>query len=470
MPTGNITVTPYGGSVLSLPLLNEDNTLLLSDLDSKITAELADDQGTLDSSDDNISTFDDEALTYVGSGTFQPGIEVAGVIVPLGEAVPVVVFNADDGTGTEKSYFHFPEGDPGLLGAVAAILDIEDTPYEIFPNPYEGSAVADVYFGDDFGNQMFGEAGDDDIRGRDGDDSIIGGLGADTLLGNDGADTVSGGEGDDVVVGGFGADVVVGGDGLDRLEGGAGADTLLAGAHADTIEGGLGDDLIDGAGGFDTVLYTGLSEGVILNLENGVATGGGGSDTVSNVEHAVGSAGDDVVYGTELHGNRLEGSLGDDDLYGLNGRDTLLGGDGNDALYGGEDVDWLLGGDQDDRLDGGGGTDVLTGGDGADTFVLSDIADTGVGRWDRDEIRDFDASDGDVIDISGVDADAGAAGDQAFTFAGTDFTGTAGEVILEDHVFSGVDVTIASMDVDGDGEIDGQLYIVGGAEIDDFVL
>ncbi|MCC1495163.1 calcium-binding protein, partial [Cognatishimia sp. F0-27] len=257
-------------------------------------------------------------------------------------------------------------------------------------------------------------------------------------------------------------DTLIGGAGEDRLEGGDGADSLDGGSFADRLVGGLGDDTIEGGGNFDTVLYTGLAAGVSVNLENGSASGGGGTDMLSGVENVFGSGQADTIYGTNLHGNRLEGSNGNDTIYGLDGRDTILGGNNDDRILGGADVDQILGGAGADFLDGGAGRDFYTGGSGADNFVFRSIADTGVGQFARDEVRDFSSAEGDVINLFLIDADANAGGNQAFTVVGS-FTGTAGELTLLNTVKSGVNVTIASMDVDGDALIDGQVYIVGTA-------
>ncbi|WP_415405228.1 S8 family serine peptidase [Tateyamaria sp. SN3-11] len=302
-------------------------------------------------------------------------------------------------------------------------------------------------------------------------ENVIGSVRDDNIVGNDLNNDLRSGDGNDTINGGDGNDTIYGESGNDRLLGGEGDDFIAGGSNGDTIRGGLGDDTIIGGGGADQVLYTGLSSGVFVSLESGISGGAGGSDSLSNIENVFGSGHADIIYGSNAKGNRLEGSNGDDKLYGLDGRDTLLGGNDNDSLYGGDDVDRLLGQSGNDRLDGGAATDFLTGGSGADTFILSDIAHTGVGRFNRDEVRDFSTADGDVMNVFLVDADSTVGGNQAFTFAGTSFTGTAGELILNNYTFSGVDVTIASMDVDGDGNADGQIYMVGsGITIADFVL
>ncbi|MCC1493217.1 M10 family metallopeptidase C-terminal domain-containing protein [Cognatishimia sp. F0-27] len=284
--------------------------------------------------------------------------------------------------------------------------------------------------------------------------------GAPLIEGTDEADEMKGTQFDDTIGAGGGDDRVTGENGHDEIDGGSGRDT---------IHGGEGNDTLAGGSNFDTVLYTGIFAPVALNLEAGRATGGGGTDRLSEIEHAIGGASHDTIYGTKTHGNRIEGSAGEDTLYGLSGRDTLLGGDSDDRLYGGSDGDQLFGGAQNDFLDGGPGRDLLTGGPGADNFVLRSISDTAVGQYVRDEIRDFSAAEGDRINLFLVDADVTQAGDQAFTEVER-FTGEAGELVLQSLVRSGRDVTLASMDVDGDGRADGQLYIVGTASVDDFIL
>ena len=91
-----------------------------------------------------------------------------------------------------------------------------------------------------------------------------------------------------------------------------------------------------------------------------------------------GTAGNDVIYGTEAEEN-LNGHGGNDRIYAGGGNDSVRGGDGDDHLYGeaGDDVllgesgnDYLFGGDGNDRLEGGAGNDFLCGGNGADTYAF----------------------------------------------------------------------------------------------------
>nr|WP_272916479.1 type I secretion C-terminal target domain-containing protein [Qipengyuania vulgaris] len=131
------------------------------------------------------------------------------------------------------------------------------------------------------------------------------------------------------------------------------------------------------------------------------------------------------------------------------GADYLDGGADNDTLNGGGHDDILIGGAGDDVLIGSWGIDTLTGGTGADTFVFN----TGhTGRWQgiADVITDFSQAEGDIIDLSAIDAVAGGA-DDAFIFIGNaSFSGTAGEL----QFYTSGDETFVSGDTDGDGVAD----------------
>ncbi len=346
------------------------------------------------------------------------------------------------------------------------------------------------------------------FNGTSQDDILTGRNSDDTLLGERGDDILNGGAGDDVLSGSLGEDDLNGGAGEDRLEGGSQNDELFGGTGSDILRGGSGDDLIDGWTGFDTALYTGLSTGVTVDLRISTAqdTGGGGVDTVLRVENLIGSGQDDTLIGSSNR-NRLEGGNGNDILRGLGNNDTLLGGsgddevfggtgvdrliggDGNDQLFGedgrdrleggidddvisgGTDVDRLFGGDGNDVLIGGAGTDFLFGGSGADRFDFNSMTDTGVGPFQRDEIRDFNSTEDDKIDLIDIDANVNIDGNQTFSVASAGFTGTAGEIMIQSLTRSGINVQLVSLDVDGDSQADMQIWVIA-SELDagDFVL
>ncbi|WP_424137416.1 hypothetical protein [Roseomonas chloroacetimidivorans] len=244
---------------------------------------------------------------------------------------------------------------------------------------------------------------------------------ADHLKGSSGADTIDGLGGKDVILGGDGNDKLIGGTGDDSLDGGNGNDTLTGGTGKDTLDGGAGNDTLDGGDGKDTLL------------------GGKGNDTLA------GGAGDD----------NLSGGAGNDSLDGGAGKDVLGGGAGDDTLTGGAGKDTLTGDSGNDHLTGGLDSDIMTGGAGNDSFVFSQLADSKVGSG-HDMITDF--RNGDVIDLSAIDAVSKSSSDQAFTFVGTHaFSHTAGELHA---VRSGGD-TYVEGDVNGDGKTDFQIELTG---------
>lgn len=280
----------------------------------------------------------------------------------------------------------------------------------------QGSAFADNLTGDDLANDIFAGAGDDIITGRAGSDLLFGDLGNDTIYGGAGWDIIRGDEGDDFLSGGNGSDLIKGGAGSDTIEGGLGDDKVYAEGQDDLIHGGEGNDILWG------------------------------------------QLGNDTIYGES----------GEDSLVGGAGTDTLYGGTENDRLDGGADNDFLHGGDGDDQLRGSWGKDVLWGEAGADTFVF------GPGEFNRwpasaDIIQDFSSAEGDLIDLSLIDANFSVAGNDAFTFIGdAAFSGTAGELRFSTN---GVETSVEG-DMDGDGTADLLIILTGDIPLTgaDFVL
>ena len=129
--------------------------------------------------------------------------------------------------------------------------------------------------------------------------------------------------------------------------------------------------------------------------------------------------------------------------------------------------DTVFGGDGDDVLIGSWGVDTLAGGSGADIFVFGS-ADTGNWQSNADTILDFSQADGDLIDLSAMDAVEGG-GDDAFSFIGTSaFSGTAGEL----RYFTDPDGAFLAGDTDGDGAADFFIRMDGVSDLSqaDFVL
>ena len=258
------------------------------------------------------------------------------------------------------------------------------------------------------GAGLFGNAQGDRLIGIE---NVYGSGAFDLLYGNDVANTLSGASGDDWLDGRGGADVLEGGYGSDRLTGGSGGDVL---------NGGEGDDL---------AIYRESPSGVLVSLASGYVTGGdAGGDTLISIEHIDGSEFTDFLLGND-GSNRLTGWGGNDSLKGFGGSDTLQGGEGHDTVQGMDGDDFLYGDGGNDQLTGGVGVDFMKGGGGADTFIWSSIDDTGTTAETGDFVEDFVPGDGDRLDVSGVDADIYAAGDQPFRFIGNAaFSGTPGEI------------------------------------------
>ena len=113
----------------------------------------------------------------------------------------------------------------------------------------------------------------------------------------------------------------------------------------------------------------------------------------------------------------------------------------------------------------------ITGGSGADVFRFNSIDETGVANATADRITDFDGWIGgeDLIDLFAIDAKAGAAGNNAFVWIGTDaFSGSEGE--LRYSTINGL--TRIEGDVDGDGSADFAICLTGIVQLYDgnFIL
>jgi Ca2+-binding RTX toxin-like protein len=336
-------------------------------------------------------------------------------------------------------------------------------------------------------------------KGTASDDTINGSWWGDDIYGMDGDDTLFGNGGPDQLFGGIGDDTLVGGTGDDLLMGGAGADTL------------------DGGAGTDTASYSRSPAAVAVGLVTNKASGGDAEgDKLYGVENLTGSAYDDFLFGSDV-ANVLTGGGGNDYLWGWEGDDTLDGGSGDDLLLGGDGADVLDGGagidsaffDEssagvfidlltgqgsggsaegvtfwsienltgssfddtfignfaDNRFTGGLGTDILIGGDGADQFVFGKRIghvqlDDALGAA-ADTVSDFNALQGDKIDVSAVGGTC--------TFIGeSEFTGLKGEVRYEQIGTN----TWISGDRDGDASADFQIKCVGTITFtaNDFIL
>ncbi|MDA7966704.1 calcium-binding protein [Ruegeria sp.] len=198
---------------------------------------------------------------------------------------------------------------------------------------------------------------------------MLGAYGGTELYGRANADYLFGTDYGDILMGynRFGQDGEESKAGDDSFWGFGGDDLFIAGSGFNHIYGGEGDD---------TIAYLDASSGVTVDMRkedgksyfevNGVEYDGQTNaqwrDYVYEMENVIGSQFDDLLIGDS----------GDNVLNGMDGNDILDGGEGDDTLVSGE------------------GNDTLIGGAGADTFVLNGGENT---------ITDFDANEGDRIEI-----------------------------------------------------------------------
>ncbi|MGK9234447.1 calcium-binding protein [Inquilinus limosus] len=301
------------------------------------------------------------------------------------------------GAGADRIIGSFAKNDTATYseGSVGVIVNLTTG------SASGGNAQGDVLSGIE---HLVGSSGHDRLTGNTGANTLTGGGGNDVLSGMDGSDRLDGGAGTDVLTGDFGTDTLLGGTGNDNLDGGLSNDSLLGGDGNDVLRGGAGADRLEGGLNVDTIAYSESNVGVTINLATGKGSGG--------------NAQGDVYVGIE-------------NANGSTGADTIIGNGGANALR------------------GMAGADRLTGGAGADHFVFGATGES-VGTA-RDIIADFSHAQGDRINLALIDANAKVAGDQAFTFIGTQaFHGVAGE--LRAAVVGGY--THVDGDVNGDKVID----------------
>jgi Ca2+-binding RTX toxin-like protein len=355
---------------------------------------------------------------------------------------------------------------------------------------------------------LTGSSGDDVLRGNGSTNILDGGAGADTLVGRTGNDiyyvdnagdavveAAGGGATDEVrilylssyvlpaeverltnfthhaftgtgnnlanlIEGGSAVDTLYGGAGHDILNGNGGNDVLVGEGDHDTLNGGIGADAMSGGLGNDLYIVENAGDSVTELPNQGI-------DQVQTTLsfYTLGSYVEHLTYNGSgaFHGvgnglmNTITGQGGADWLEGMGGGDELRGNGGDDLLDGGAGEDTLI---------GGAGVDLLTGGNEGDLFQFNG-GDTGIGAQ-ADRITDF-MQILDRVDLRGMDADAGTAGDQAFTYIGTAaFSGAAGELRWD---FDGTDTWLQG-DVNGDGAADFEIVLTGGFPLTaaDFLL
>lgn len=316
-----------------------------------------------------------------------------------------------------------------------------------------GTARYDYIKGGERKQTINGGGGDDQIEGNGGFDTLNGNAGNDALIG---VGWFYGGSGDDFMFGQnyTSADLLY----RDHMNGGSGNDTMLEFNRNVDMDGGSGNDYFGIGDGIDFTLKTGSgndyaeigrSDGTItVNGSGYKSLFVGGGDHILNISHGdvyallsyeivqygnydwsyqqvagdnkvtigaqAGQAsistgnGDDVfnVAASNTNSNALFGGGGDDTMTGGNGGEYLSGDAGDDIINGRGGNDTIVGGVGNNTLKGGDGNDYIGvhggdtawGGNDADRFVVS-----GDGWGARTIVlKDFRASQGDVLDVSSL--------------------------------------------------------------------
>ncbi|MCE3271438.1 MAG: calcium-binding protein [Ramlibacter sp.] len=259
----------------------------------------------------------------------------------------------------------------------------------------------------------------------------------------------------------FTAITTTGTSGSDTLQGGFGADTLTGGRGNDVLNGLSGGDLLKGGAGNDRYIVDALSDQVVESALSGIDA------VVAHVDHVL-----------ELHAEVLV--LASDAFVGRgNGmHNSLRGSESDNQLHGGSGDGRLAGGEGADTLSGGIGADQLLGGAGADVFRFITVAGSRTNLAVRDLIEDFDrtaggAIPGDKVDLSRIDAVAGSAADDAFTFIrDADFSTTdaSGQLRFEYDAARDCVVLYGSVDADSDAEFAIELAGIGKIAAADLLL
>jgi Ca2+-binding RTX toxin-like protein len=413
------------------------------------------------------------------------------------------------GDYVSESFFldHFFE-DPGIDTILSSVSF--SMPYGVERLILTGTAAIDGAgnFNDDYiegnaaANRLTGDYGNDWLDGAGGDDILTGGRSNDTYvvdsfgdvvteLSSEGVDTVRTGLGavgalyvlpdnvENLVGTAAGAQAVAGnaldnvltmGGGNDMLDlsaggndtaiGNGGNDYFYFGATfsaADTVVGGAGTDTVALLGTYNLTLGANTLSGVeTFSLLSGTAAGGTDHVTysITTVDANVPAGGRLTVYAGGLLADEslffngyaeTDGALS---VYGGAGNDTFAGGPANDAFVGGAGNDVMYGLGGSDWMEGGLGADQMRGGLGGDLFVYKSAAESTAAATDR--ILDFEYVS-DHISLSAIDANMGAAGDQAFTFIGGNaFSHNAGEL----RAYQSGSSWFVEGDVDGDGNAD----------------
>jgi Ca2+-binding RTX toxin-like protein len=314
------------------------------------------------------------------------------------------------------------------MGGFGASIDLSSL------NGTNGFRLDGVKQFDQTGGRGVSSAGD--VNGDGLDDLLIGGFGADPNGGESGETYLVYGRMPDTAV------TLTGTIAVQRFVGGNFADVFNTVGWGDSVYANGGNDLIrvhdnptngiggtgggrytfsklDGGEGIDTLDFSRFVDCIGIDLQSGEVRDykiGGTARTALNFENVTGSKFSDMIVGSDM-------------------ANTLNGGNGND------------------RIDGGLGKDRLLGGKGNDVFVFGSVNDSLQGM--QDQIFDF--ARGDRIDLSGIDANMGLAGDQRFHLGGDG--AHAGDIMVMYNAAK--NVTVLNLHVDDNNTVDAVIWLSG---------
>ncbi|CAN7610806.1 M10 family metallopeptidase C-terminal domain-containing protein [Neorhizobium sp. LjRoot104] len=412
-----------------------------------------------------------EKLTFIGAGDFVGTGNALANVVSGGSGNDTL----DGGTGSDTLI--------GGAGDDTYIVDIATDVVTELAN--EGSdtvqtGLAALTLAANVENLVYTGSGNFAGTGNALANTITGGAGNDTLNGGAGADTLIGGSGNDIYVIDNVGDAIVEsaaqgsdtmqtalasytlganvenltytgtvaftgtGNNLDNtITGGAAVDTLSGGDGDDTLDGKAGADILIGGTGDDTYIVDNAADAVTENADEGVDTIRTALAAYSlaskvNIENltyigaaafsGTGNALDNIITGSLLAANMLDGGAGADTLQGGRANDTYtvdnaddlviedvgggtdlikttltsyslvpfsnvenltFAGAGNFSAIGNSQRNVIIAGAGNDTLDGGAGADTLVGGTGNDIYIVdmaTDVVTEAAGAG-TDEIR-----------------------------------------------------------------------------------
>jgi serralysin len=244
--------------------------------------------------------------------------------------------------------------------------------------------------------------------------------------------------------------LVYGGHGVDHLTGGDGVDIFFFEGDrwgaGDKVDGGAGRDAVVISAG-DGLTHIEFAADALTNIESISLNNHFASDPSQHPSYELVLNNGNVAPGGTLIVNGSSVAAGQ--VVKVDGSAVH---DGNLILFGGGGNDTLIAGQGGDLLVGGGGADGLTGGAGADVFRYDSTADSTAGASDL--VGDF-TSGTDKIDLSRIDANTIAAGDQAFTWIGANaFSGAGAASAGELRVYQDNGSWYVQGDTNGDGNAD----------------